>query len=405
MHSLEANKLAVFSERKQGLSCRELAKKFGVSYIQMWNFLRRYKIPFRRTKLSKEMETQLVADYQSGKASKELGLKYGIAQASVCNYMRRLGIKPHGPRRTKTINHDFFKILDENVCWVLGWFFTDGNVSCSSNHFNICTHRRDEALLSQIRTLMGVDKESIYRPKNKNISYYFGCDKTIHSDLVSLGCIPNKSLTLQYPTAFKEDHQHWAFLRGVLEGDGSIGFKSKANRPGFNCEISSGSKDFLASIQLILRARLGIETEIKQRLRSGAAYGASYRLVFLGGHEPILRFLDAIYKNGTAQHYLARKFAIYRQMKEALLRQPDYSHVNDDKKVEGYFVSPEDSVYHVRGLKGFSRETGVSIGCLRNMLRSNRKYRFTSRKFGWSPASESQITAARASGTLIEKLY
>jgi len=405
MHSLELNKSLIISKRRNGSSCSQLAQEFDVSYIQMWNFLKRCKMPFRKVKLSKETEAQLVADYQSGKASKELGLKYGLAQASVCNYMRRLGVNPHGHYRAKTINHTFFKTLNEEVCWILGWFFTDGNVSRSSHRFNIGVQLQDKEVLLKIGKLMGSDTDSLYYPKNSpNFVSFFGCDKSIHSDLVSLGCVPNKSLVLQYPSALKEDHQHWAFLRGVLEGDGSIGFKSKANRPGFNCEISSGSKDFLTSIQSILRSRLNIVTKIKQRTKDENAYSASYRLVFMGGREPVMRFLDAVYKNGTAQHYLRRKFAIYQRMKEVALREPDYGHVNDAKKVEGYFVSPQGVVHHVRGLKGFSRETGVSIGALCNMLKP-RKYRFTSRKFGWSPASPGQITAAHAAGTLIEKSY
>lgn len=411
MDILELNKSSILQRATEYGSCMILAKEYEVPYIKMWKFLKKNGVEFQQVKLSPEIEKSLVADYQSGLASKELGKKYGIAQASVCNYMRRLGIEPHGPRRAKTINHDFFKTLNEDACWILGWFYTDGNVNKKTNHFSVTVQKQDEPLLHLINKIMGVDKESVYHPKNGGAPSLFGCDESVHSDLVRLGCMPRKSLIVQYPTAFTEDWQHWAFLRGVLEGDGSIGFKSKGNRPGFNCEIASGSLPFLTSIQNLLKEKLNIDCgyEIKKKQTrkingKDAHFSVGYKLMILGGRESIMRFLDLLYKNGTTEHYLERKFAIYLKMKENMTRPPAYDHVNRDKYCEGYFLSPDGKVYHVIGLKKFSREIGLGVDLLCHMLKP-RTTPYKSRKSGWGPATSDQISAARESGTLIEKHY
>lgn len=399
MNIIENNESSILSEYNSGVSCSKLAKKYQVKYIKIWKFLKSKNAKFQRNKLSKETENALLEDYKSGLASLELGKKYNIAQASVCNYVRRNNIKPHESARKTTMNTEFFKTLTKESIWLLGWFYSDGNVSKTRNRFSVSVHSHDEEILLKMQKVMDLEGNNIYRAKNKKLVQLYGDESTIHNDLISLGCVPNKSLIIRYPTFFTEDCQHWSFLRGILEGDGHIGFKSKARKPGLNCEFASGSLLFLQDIASVLRDKLQIETKIVERANSN-----SKKLIIMGGKSSIFKFLDCLYKDCPENLRLERKYQIYLDMykKSALI--PDYDHVNKDKYIEGYFLSPSNQVYHVRGLKKFAKEVNVSIGCLCNLLKK-RKYKFTSRKYGWSPPTQEQIDMAKKSGTIVEKFY
>jgi len=70
--------------------------------------------------------------------------------------------------------------------------------------------------------------------------------------LIKLGCVPNKSLILKFPSLdiFSNKSLIYPFIRGYFDGDGSI-FESKNN---FYISIS-GNNDFLQGLNLIIPAR------------------------------------------------------------------------------------------------------------------------------------------------------
>ncbi len=399
MQDLQDRSTEILAKYKSGISCTKLAAEYQVKYIKMWNLLKKNGVVLQATKLPKDIEAAMLTDYQNGLASTELGLKYGIAQASVCNYVRRAGIKPHENHRINYMNIDFFKTLTPESLWMLGWYFSDGNVSKSTNQFSITIHSDDEPLFINMHRVMGFNTNPIYRSKRSKMLQFYANDGTIHADLISLGCIPNKSLVIRYPTALVEDWQHWPFLRGVLEGDGHISLKTEGNRPGFNCEISSGSLGFLQDIQFILKTILDIDTSIIERHNSN-----SKRLCILGGREPILRFLDLLYKDCPEHLRLERKYQTYLKMHEVALRPNLPMFANRETMRSGYFLSPEGVVYFVKGLTKFAKETNTSIGCWTNLLKPVTR-RSKSYRHGWTRPTPDQIAAAKANGTLIEKIY
>lgn len=279
-------------------------------------------------------------------------------------------------------------------------------MSKASNHFSVVVHRRDEEVLIKLKNAMDIDADAIYRPPGARAWSLYGCDATVHADLVSLGCVPKKSLVIKYPTQLIEPWQHWAFLRGVLEGDGHVGLKSDGNRPGFVMDIASGSKPFLESIQMILKKFLDINTDIQIRPKEDkmvngklAHFSEAYRLVVLDGRESIMRLLNLLYENGDAKNYLERKFKTYLKMREVMVRPPDSASINRHKHVEAYFMSPAQVVYHIQGICPFAREVGLKEDVLRKLLKGSRS------KSGWSLPSPAQIESARAAGTLVTKFY
>lgn len=408
---MSANKLIahtqeILSLSPKGRDCTELAKRYGVCYVSMWKFLKKHGVRFDKETLTEAEQQSLLNDYRDGMRLKELGEKYRVDRNSARNYILRHN-EPRLPQfRKSTINHDFFKTLTVDSLWVLGWFYSDGNVSKSSNGFSVTVHSDDEEVLIKIRNAMGIDTDAIYRPKDRKAFLFYGCDDTIHSSLLSLGCMPKKSLIIRYPTQLTDSWHHWAFLRGVVEGDGSFGPKTNGNRPGFTFHIASGSFSFLDEIKSILKSLLDIECKIRvipkeNKIIRGrpARFSEAYQLFILGGKEPIIRLLDLIYENGNAKNYLDRKFKIYLKMKEILKRQPDGASINRHRHRDVYLMDAQQTIYHVNGIRPFAREMGRKDSSFDKLLRGSVS------KTGWSLPTPSQISSARASGTLVEKFY
>ncbi len=388
-------------------SCRRLHKKYNVAYITMWTFLKECGCRVNRADLSEEDTQKMIKDFVSGMRYEELGNKYGVGRKVVARLVTKAGFSHHFYPRKHPINHLFFKTLTPESLWVLGWFFSDGNVSRTKNGFSIGVHRNDHSVLERIQSVMGMTG-SVHKPRGRNMSVFRGSHPTIHSDLISLGCVPCKSLIIEYPTVFAEDWQHWTFLRGVLEGDGHISFKAKGNRPGFTCHIASGSKRFVDSMVRVLKDRLNIDATIRvkraerKKIRGRHASFSETYTMRIEKREQILRFLDAIYAN-CGENRLERKYQVYLKMKEVAARPKDVESINRNRLKEGCFISPDKIVYQVKGIRHFAREMGLSQSRLNYYFSKVPRKRFKDNR--WRLATPDEIAAAISTNSLVIKDY
>lgn len=79
-------------------------------------------------------------------------------------------------------------------------------------------------------------------------------------DLEQYGVIPQKTFTARFP--FNAPKQYYnAIFRGIIDGDGSIGFYSQPGKKAHNKSIRlcSASKEFLQDIQTLLFQELNIQ--------------------------------------------------------------------------------------------------------------------------------------------------
>jgi hypothetical protein len=148
---------------------------------------------------------------------------------------------------------DVFYREDALSYYLLGAWFSDGNVDVRSNRILPRISSCDLDWLSLIRDKICPELKIIHRRN--------GCyDLNIYSTelgrwFISKGCKPNKSLTVELPTIpslYLPD-----FLRGCIDGDGSIGYykHSKYNSFYRRCYLCSGSAAFISSFANILDNR------------------------------------------------------------------------------------------------------------------------------------------------------
>ena len=142
---------------------------------------------------------------------------------------------------------DLKTITLNNLWYVIGLIVTDGNLSKDGRHINITS--KDRKYLFSIKKVMGlsvkVGRKARGGSLDKIYSYLQFGDVRFYKFLLNVGLVPKKSLILGH---LKIDENYFCdFLRGVIDGDGSINswiHKSNGHEQ-WALRITSGSRDFM----------------------------------------------------------------------------------------------------------------------------------------------------------------
>jgi hypothetical protein len=171
--------------------------------------------------------------------------------------MIELQVKKHW--RKYEVNKNAFLNEDAVSFYLLGAFMTDGNVNCSKHHINCSISSKDSDWLDSIRDQICPQKPVYY----KSFSFQFS-ETECQNWLMSYGCLPNKSLTLKIEKDIPLEYQR-DFLRGVVDGDGSIS-ESLYTKTSTNGTVHTYTKKSLyicsASLEFIKQLILMIPSDI-----------------------------------------------------------------------------------------------------------------------------------------------
>lgn len=130
-----------------------------------------------------------------------------------------------------SINDKFFEtITTENQAYFLGLLYADGYVN--RRKFVLALQEKDKEILEKFCLALNTQRPLYFTPSHKstiNNKEYQSQGQfclCIHNvkmcrDLHNLGCLQNKSLTLQFPTCVP-DHLLHHFIRGYFDGDGWV---------------------------------------------------------------------------------------------------------------------------------------------------------------------------------------
>lgn len=220
-----------------------------------------------------------------------------------------------------SVNENFFKTWSKDMAYIFGLWFADGCITGKYlNVFSISLHKNDSYLLELIKSQMS-SNHKVYC--HQNMSSLVITNKEIVKDIINLGGIPRKSLVAKFP--YVPDEFLPDFIRGLWDGDGTIGFNKKTNR--YYSSICSGSKDFINSLYDILRNKAGIDggSLVNQKTKIGdKIYDKT--IVLSLSVEDTRRLAKYMYKNdgmalarkkdkfmdcGKAKSYLCFKEALY----------------------------------------------------------------------------------------------
>lgn len=137
--------------------------------------------------------------------------------------------------RKYEINENFFENIDtEEKAYWLGFIYADGCVTKDHKYLIIELSGVDINHLKLFQS--SIQSNHQIKIKKNNIVRLSICNKKLVFDLIKLGCVPAKSLILQFPNEEQvPKHLLHHFIRGYFDGDGclSITTRTKNNRKTF----------------------------------------------------------------------------------------------------------------------------------------------------------------------------
>jgi len=163
------------------------------------------------------------------------------------------------------------KIEGPNLWYLVGLITTDGCLSSDGRHINITS--KDHGFLKKLKNSLGLINKIGVKNKNKiNEAYYLDfSNRNLYEFLLSIGLTPCKSLIqdkVNVPDGFFCD-----FLRGLIDGDGSIGswIHPSNKREQWSLRICSPSLSFMEwlekNIEQILRVKGRIHRDKRKKPR------------------------------------------------------------------------------------------------------------------------------------------
>lgn len=214
----------------------------------------------------------------------------------------RLGLK-HPDKYS--YNKSFFHVIDtEQKAYWLGFFYADGYTQkrVRNNEASIMLSVVDADHLRKFNKAIEGNVEVTtqirgngFNDKKSEVATIRLYSSEIVDDLISHGCVPNKTKSIKFPKLETESLQ-WAFIRGFFDGDGCLCFNKKKQAP--QCHFTSASLMFIEDLRDYLYERKIYSYIIEEGKEC-------YRLA-LGGLENTHLFLNSIYKNASI--YLDRKY-------------------------------------------------------------------------------------------------
>jgi intein/homing endonuclease len=137
------------------------------------------------------------------------------------------------------------KIEGANLWYLVGLITSDGCLSKDDRHINITS--KDYEFLQELKDSLGLLNKIGTKNKDRvNRAYYLEfSNKNLYEFLLSIGLMPNKSLSLK---SLKISEEFFSdFLRGLIDGDGCIrSWPHPTNfRQQWSLRIYSGSRIFL----------------------------------------------------------------------------------------------------------------------------------------------------------------
>lgn len=216
----------------------------------------------------------------------------------------RLGLKQNRNHPRLAVNENYFKKWSSEMAYILGFILADGCIiegtyKGYSGALKFGVHSKDIDILEKIKQqLTSEHKISVV----KNAAHLAITSQVIVNDLKNLSISYRKSLKEKIPNIPKQYIRD--FIRGVVDGDGSISFDKK-NYPTLSL---CGGKNTIAFIRNYFVSKFNLYSKITVVKK----YENSQSLFYIGYRSNSAKTLiNFIYHDATL--YLERKFKLAKK--------------------------------------------------------------------------------------------
>ena len=307
-NQIEVNK--IIDLYNSGLLQREIADMFNTSKSSIGRCLRENGIT-SRVIISNSDIKDIISEYLNGYNIEFIARKHNIGTERVSKFLKENDINIRTAdvyNRKYTLNENYFDVIDtQEKAYIVGLLFSDGCISETNNAISISLKEEDKDILLKINKEIGSNRPLMflnYNDKNKNWSNQYKLvinSKHMVESLRKLGVFQNKSLKIEFPS-WVSDEYYFHFLRGYIDGDGSI-FKTE-KRMSF-----IATESFCNSVSKYLYDNLSVHCSISVCHNKTDVPTRDLRI---SGAKQVKTVLDKIYENASI--YLDRKYKIYESI-------------------------------------------------------------------------------------------
>lgn len=208
------------------------------------------------------------------------------------------------PKITYDIDLSKFEELSEETLYWIGFIAADGCIfdyESGNVGFTLALNEQDKSHLQKFQNFIK-DSRPLYYSEEKHTYTLTIKRREIYDILTLYGITPAKSLTIKRPDFIQTEEQAKAWIRGYIDGDGSLAVTyPRPNYPAFEVGIV-GTKDVLYFIRSYTTSTAKLYQKKGQH---------SWALTLQGNHQ-VYQFINWLYGNATI--YLDRKYETFNAM-------------------------------------------------------------------------------------------
>ena len=261
---------------------------------------------------SPEEIQSIINMYQiEGKTQEEIGKIFNCSKKPIRRILKENNVTTNIRRTNRRLKHNYFSnINNSSKAYLIGLLFSDGNITYSQNRetmIRLQLLNEDINLLNFFKT--EINSDSIIYNNNDGTSSFGIRSNKMANDLSKYNIIPNKTYNIiQLPHNIPQEY-YLDFLRGLIDGDGSLYFTSNDNsfHLSFTSHYIELVQDYINIISEILNLNLS--------KRQPTFYNNTAKFT-LNGKEAY-KLAELLYKN--ANIYCQRKYNKYLLAKQKFL--------------------------------------------------------------------------------------
>jgi AraC-like DNA-binding protein len=287
----------------------DIGKRLGINVLSLRRVKRLFGISTKRfsvfnKRITPEIEESMVLSYLAGNTAQEVAKEHNYKTSkTVEDVLKKHEIACRQPRMRCKLDYSYFERIDSHdKAYILGLLYTDGYIY--KDYCGVCIQltESDRYLLERIAfkigpavTVIDVNCECKRKimPNAKNMSRLGVYSKTLAEQVRELGVVRNKTYCLRMTNRLPDEFLY-SFMRGIIDGDGTIGIYR--NYP--VCKFSTISELFAKDV---------CDLPFVERLRFGKSSNGMCNVYVTGGSCKIFDFIRKMYEH-KSDLYLLRKY-------------------------------------------------------------------------------------------------